>query len=80
VKSGDKQSNRLTGISDYVGNVREMEDKLVPVCLSIEQNEPAVSIGSHTQPSKSIGNKNRIISMAPKRTGCSGHEKAGEKF
>jgi hypothetical protein len=45
-----------------------MEDsKSVPIGSPAGQNEPPVSIGSQTQPSEPIGDKNRITSLALKR-------------
>jgi hypothetical protein len=41
--------------------------KSVPVGSPVGQNEPPVPIGSHTQPSEPIGDKNRITSMTIKR-------------
>jgi hypothetical protein len=52
-----------------------MEDKSVPVGSPVGQNEPPVLIGSHTQPSEPIGNKNRITSMALEKAVCVGLEK-----
>jgi hypothetical protein len=50
-----------------------MEDrKSVHVGSSIGHNEPAVPIGSHTQPSELIGDKNRITRMTLKRGLCAG--------
>jgi hypothetical protein len=40
MKAGGKQSNRLAGISDYVGSRMEMEDsKSVPIGSLVGQNE-----------------------------------------
>jgi hypothetical protein len=73
MKAGGTQSNRLANISAYVGNRWEMEDrKLVHIGSLVGENEPPVSIGSHTQPSEPIGDKNRITSAALKKAGCAG--------
>lgn len=53
-----------------------MEDcKSVPVGSPVEQYEPPVPLGSPRQPSKPIGDENRITSMALKRASCAGLEK-----
>jgi hypothetical protein len=45
-----------------------MEDsETVPAGSPVEQNEPPVSVGSHTQQSEPIGDKNRINSMDLKK-------------
>jgi hypothetical protein len=73
MKAGGKQSNRLAEILDYIGKRREMEDSnSVPDGSPVAQNEPPVPIGSHTQPSEPIGDKNRITIMALKRAGGAG--------
>jgi hypothetical protein len=55
-----------------------MEDSnSVPVGPPVEQNEPPVPIGSHTQPSEPTGEKNRITSMVLKRAGCDDPGKDG---
>jgi hypothetical protein len=60
----------LAEISDYTGNRTETEDgKSVPVGL---QNEPPVTIGSQTQLSEPIGDRNRIRRLALKRAACAG--------
>jgi hypothetical protein len=80
MKAGGKQSNQLAEISDYIGNRREIEDsKSVPIGLSVGQNELLVPIGSHTQLSEPIGDKNRITSMALRRAGCAGLGKDGSE-
>jgi hypothetical protein len=43
------------------------ERKSVPVGSSVGHNKPPVRIGSQTQPSESIGDKNRINNMCLKR-------------
>jgi hypothetical protein len=53
---------------DYTGRRKGMEDrKSVLIGSPVEQKEPPVPIGSHTQPSEPIGDKNRITSLALKR-------------
>jgi hypothetical protein len=37
------------------------DDKSLPVASHVGQNEPPVSIGSHTQPSAPIGDENRFL-------------------
>jgi hypothetical protein len=44
----------------------------VAVGSPVGQNEPPVPIGSQTQPSEPIGDKNRITSLALKRAVCAG--------
>jgi hypothetical protein len=69
VKAGGKQSNRLAKISNYIGHRREVvNSKSVPVGSLVGQNEPPVRIGSDTQPSEPIGDKNWITNIALKRT------------
>jgi hypothetical protein len=64
VKASGKQNNQFAEISEYVENRREIEDsKSVPVGSLVGQNETLEPIGSHTQPSEPIGDKNRITSM-----------------
>jgi hypothetical protein len=64
VKAGGKQINQLAEILDYIGNRREMEDrKSVPVGFPVGQNELPVPTGCQAQPSKPIGDKNRITSL-----------------
>jgi hypothetical protein len=59
----------------------EIKDrKLVPVGSPIGQNEPSVPIGSHTQPSEQTAHKNRITSLAMKRTVCVSLGKDREKW
>jgi hypothetical protein len=43
-----------------------------PIGSPVGQNEPPVPIGSQTQPSEPIGDKNRITSLALKRAVCAG--------
>jgi hypothetical protein len=72
-EAGGKQNSRLAEISDYVGNRKEMKDsKPIPIVLPVGQNEPPIPIGCPTQPSRPIGGKNRITSMALKRGSCAG--------
>jgi hypothetical protein len=73
VKAGGKQSDRLAESLDYTISRSEMEDiKSVPVGSPVGQNEPPIPIGSHTQPSEPIRDKNVITSMPLKRASYAG--------
>jgi hypothetical protein len=73
VKVGSKQNNRLVDISDYIENRREMQDsKLVLAGSPVGQSEPPVLIGSQTQLSEPVEDKNRLTNMALKRADFSG--------
>jgi hypothetical protein len=57
-----------------------MEDaNSIPVGSPVGQNEPPVPIGSHTQPSEPIGDRNRIASLAVKKAVFAGLGKYREK-
>jgi hypothetical protein len=61
VKAVGKQSNRLAEMS---GNKKEMENnKSVTAASPIGHSKPPVPIDSHTEPSESIGDKNRITDL-----------------
>jgi hypothetical protein len=52
-----------------------VDSKSVPAASLTGQNEPPVPIGSHTQQTEPIADKNRITSLALKRAGYVGLRK-----
>jgi hypothetical protein len=69
LQSGSNRKKR----ERVIGNMREMEDsKSILAGSPVAHNEPPVPIGSQTQPSEPIGDKNRIISPALKSAGYAG--------
>jgi hypothetical protein len=71
VKARGKHGNQLAEISGYIGKRREIEgSKSVPAGSSVEQNDPPVLIGSHTQLSEPVGDKDTITSLAQERAFC----------
>jgi hypothetical protein len=72
-KKPDLRKQVKNRASDYIGNTREMENsKSVPIGSPVARNEPPVSIGSQTQPSEPLRDKNWITSMALKKAICVG--------